>query len=388
MAQPCVRWPEDEGADEAEGAQEGRERGPGEEVRAERVEEPVEELAHDQREDSRATPRPPITRKGVTGSPQGSAVVRGSDGGVGARSWAAGESVKVLRPGRPLSPGVPRVRARWCPVGRTTRRRPSRPGDPLVATQRHRPRPPAAAARAGTVPTAAGSVEERAARPPQPCSPGSRPGPAVAPLRPADRRPAQGQARPPAGFRWVPSWKLVRASFLFGLLAASACSCGGTRITEIPVADEFAEAQTTVVYYADGKTEMGRFAAQNRTSVPLASCPRTSGRGDRGRGPHASTRTAASRRSRSPAPLWGNVRGEATPGRLDDHPAVRQELLPRRSTGPLAQGQGGVHRAQDRPGAEQGRDPRGLPQHHLLRPGRLRHPGRGQGVLRQGRRRS
>ena len=35
--------------------------------------------------------------------------------------------------------------------------------------------------------------------------------------------------------------------------------------------------------------------------------------------------------------------------------------------------------------AEQGRDPRGLPQHHLLRPRGLRRPGRGAGVLRQGR---
>ena len=31
------------------------------------------------------------------------------------------------------------------------------------------------------------------------------------------------------------------------------------------------------------------------------------------------------------------------------------------------------------------RDPAGLPQHHLLRPRRLRHPGRGPGLLRQGR---
>ena len=33
----------------------------------------------------------------------------------------------------------------------------------------------------------------------------------------------------------------------------------------------------------------------------------------------------------------------------------------------------------------QGPDPRELPQHHLLRPRRLRHPGRGAGLLRQGR---
>ena len=38
--------------------------------------------------------------------------------------------------------------------------------------------------------------------------------------------------------------------------------------------------------------------------------------------------------------------------------------------------------------AVQAGDPRGLPQHHLLRPRRLRHPGGGAGVLRQGRRRA
>ena len=42
--------------------------------------------------------------------------------------------------------------------------------------------------------------------------------------------------------------------------------------------------------------------------------------------------------------------------------------------------------AQDPERAEQGRDPRGLPQHHLLRSRRVRRPGGGAGVLRQGRR--
>ena len=61
-------------------------------------------------------------------------------------------------------------------------------------------------------------------------------------------------------------------------------------------------------------------------------------------------------------------------GRLDDHPAVRPELLralPRRRHQPQAQGGRPQHQA--RAGDVEGRDPRGLPQHHLLRPGRLRH---------------
>ena len=41
-----------------------------------------------------------------------------------------------------------------------------------------------------------------------------------------------------------------------------------------------------------------------------------------------STATPASRRPASPAPSGSGPRGGADPGRLDDHPAVRQELLP------------------------------------------------------------
>ena len=52
---------------------------------------------------------------------------------------------------------------------------------------------------------------------------------------------------------------------------------------------------------------------------------------------------------------------------------------------PVAQGPRDPHLGQDRPAADQGRDPRELPQHDLLRPGRLRHPDGVQGVLQQGR---
>jgi len=42
---------------------------------------------------------------------------------------------------------------------------------------------------------------------------------------------------------------------------------------EIPDPNEDFEAQTTFVYYADGKTEIGRFAVQNRVSIPLSRVP-------------------------------------------------------------------------------------------------------------------
>ena len=67
---------------------------------------------------------------------------------------------------------------------------------------------------------------------------------------------------------------------------------------------------------------------------------------------------------------------ERHPGCVDDHPAVRQDPLPDPGAQPRPQGEGGDPLAQAAAAAEQGGDPRGLPQHHLLRPRRLRHPGR------------
>ena len=86
-----------------------------------------------------------------------------------------------------------------------------------------------------------------------------------------------------------------------------------------------------------------------------------------------------------PRPAQHAVRqGQA--GRLDDHPAVRQELLPEPGPDRHPQAQGAGHLAQGGPQEVQGRDPRGLHQHQLLRPRRLRHPGRRPGLLRRRRR--
>ena len=85
----------------------------------------------------------------------------------------------------------------------------------------------------------------------------------------------------------------------------------------------------------------------------------------------------------------GRLRGHqgrpGHPGRVDDHPAVRQELLPHGRPHAVAQGPRDPARRQDRPAADQGPDPRELPQHHLLRSRRVRHPDRVEGLLQQGR---
>ena len=75
--------------------------------------------------------------------------------------------------------------------------------------------------------------------------------------------------------------------------------------------------------------------------------------------------------------------GQLHPGRLDDHPAVRQDPLPQPGTDAVPQGQGGVPLPEGAAAAVQVGDPRGLPEHHLLRSWRVRRAGRGQRLLRQ-----
>ena len=45
--------------------------------------------------------------------------------------------------------------------------------------------------------------------------------------------------------------------------------------TDIPDPNKAFEAQSTFVYYSDGKAMIGRFAEQNRESIPLADVPST-----------------------------------------------------------------------------------------------------------------
>ena len=72
----------------------------------------------------------------------------------------------------------------------------------------------------------------------------------------------------------MPSWKLVLGTgFAVFCLLVVAMGVVYAR-TQIPKPNQLAQAQTSVVYYSDGKTELGRFFADvNRTSVPLSSVP-------------------------------------------------------------------------------------------------------------------
>jgi membrane carboxypeptidase/penicillin-binding protein len=69
--------------------------------------------------------------------------------------------------------------------------------------------------------------------------------------------------------RFVPSWKQFLALFSVGFLAMVALVGVAYAKTDIPTPNELAGAQTTVVYYSNGKTEIGRFGDQNRINVTI-----------------------------------------------------------------------------------------------------------------------
>lgn len=73
--------------------------------------------------------------------------------------------------------------------------------------------------------------------------------------------------------RWLPSWRLVLGIILFLAALAVAAFAYLYASTDIPEPSDFADYQTTTVYYSDGATEMGTFAEQNRTIVEGSTIP-------------------------------------------------------------------------------------------------------------------
>ncbi len=69
--------------------------------------------------------------------------------------------------------------------------------------------------------------------------------------------------------RWLPSWKLTLG--IIGTLVLAVVVGLGVAVAsiEVPKPNDLAVAQTTRVYYDDGKTEIGRIGEANRTRVTL-----------------------------------------------------------------------------------------------------------------------
>jgi len=97
------------------------------------------------------------------------------------------------------------------------------------------------------------------------------------PTRSSRKSSTSGGARKPARNRWRRffSWKRILLALLALFLLGAAAFGVAYATTDIPQPNELANAQASIIYYADGKTEMDRISeiGGNRESVPLSKIP-------------------------------------------------------------------------------------------------------------------
>ena len=87
----------------------------------------------------------------------------------------------------------------------------------------------------------------------------------------ADSRPRRRKAAPPPKQRhWIRNTLLVLVGLLLVGVAAFVVLVARTTV---PSPNEVATSEATIVYWADGKSEIGRLGDATRRSVPLADIP-------------------------------------------------------------------------------------------------------------------
>lgn len=117
------------------------------------------------------------------------------------------------------------------------------------------------------------------------------------------------------GFRrWVPSFKLFVGLVAAGIVGIFALIALAVIFTPIPEPHDVARAERNIVYWNDGKTEMGRIGESNRVSVPLSDVPQVTQHAvlaaeDRDYFRHGGFDPMALGRA-----TWNQVRGEAGAG--------------------------------------------------------------------------
>ncbi len=73
--------------------------------------------------------------------------------------------------------------------------------------------------------------------------------------------------------RWLPSWKLVFGSFLTACLLLVGGFAAAVAFTKVPKPNDIAMAEQSIIYWNDGKTELGRLGEANRVAVDLKDIP-------------------------------------------------------------------------------------------------------------------
>ncbi len=73
--------------------------------------------------------------------------------------------------------------------------------------------------------------------------------------------------------RWIPSFRQFLALGLLGAITSLGLFAYAVRSTTIPTPNEVSQAQTTIIYYDDGVTELGRLGEANRVSVTIDQIP-------------------------------------------------------------------------------------------------------------------
>ncbi|MDX5317907.1 MAG: penicillin-binding protein, partial [Actinomycetes bacterium] len=73
--------------------------------------------------------------------------------------------------------------------------------------------------------------------------------------------------------RWLPSWRVVLGTFLTLAAVGAGLFFAAYQSIAIPEPDDFSQAETTNVYFADGETLMGSYAEFDRRSVDFETLP-------------------------------------------------------------------------------------------------------------------
>lgn len=140
-----------------------------------------------------------------------------------------------------------------------------------------------------------------------------------------DRRPPSDQPRPrrlidyprwgrQGWTRWLPSWKLILGLMVTGFVMVVVALYAAYLAIALPPEDAETKAQSTTIYYKDGKTPISELAIQNRQNVTLEQVPDQVERAVLA----AEDRTFETNSGVDPTSIaraiWSNVRGNSLQG--------------------------------------------------------------------------